>query len=275
MNMETDLYRSSGQDTPSEFTGKLLSLGALLLCSAVLTVCRYRQLSTGQGSTLNTVLTGGACALFFTLAILSRSRFAPVLRHGLLSVTFGASAAAFLLLASTALSIYYARFAPIADRVTDDNAVVSLLTKLFAILSAAYFLLASSWPSLPKRKSLHLLLSIAPILFCALRILNNFINNSTLPLAASGGYRILGMIAAMLFFLQEGKLLVGTKTASAYLVTGYAAVLLCAAYDLPLLIFSMREGGSAPDAAYSLLSLGLVVYILARLAALPARKAEN
>lgn len=275
MNMETNLYQSSGQDTAPALPGKLLSICALLLCSAVLAVCRYRQLSTGQGSTLNVALTGGACVLFFVLAILSRRRFAPVLRHGLPSVTFGASAAAFLLLAATAISVYYAHFLPIADRVTDDNAVVSLLTKLFAILSAVYFLLASSWTSLPKRKSLHLLLSIAPILFCALRILNTFINSSTLPLAASGGYRILGMIAAMLFFLQEGKLLVGVKTASAYLVTGYAAVLLCAAYDLPLLVFSMREGGSAPDAAYSLLSLGLIAYILARIATLPAKKAED
>lgn len=275
MNMEQNLFSSAASKsrrahTASALTGKLLSIGALLFCCALLTVLRCFQLTTGRGGTLCAVLTACAFALMVALALFNRRRFLPELRNGFASVTFGASMAAFLLLTATVVSVYFSRFAPV--RVTDNNAVVSLLMKAFGVLSAVYFLFASASATLSKRKALHLLLTMAPIFFCALRILNTFINNSTLPLAASGGYRILGMIAAMLFFLNEGKLLMGVKTVSAYLVTGYAAVLFCAAYDLPLLITGVREGASGPDAVYSLLTLSLAVYIVTRVATLPAQK---
>lgn len=275
MNMEQSLFSSAASGArrtqkPSVLAGKLISFAALLVCCALLTVFRCFQLTAGRGETLCAVLTACAFALMTVLAILSRRRLSPELRSGLASVTFGAAMAAFLLLTAVAVSVYFARYA--STPVTDENAVVSFLMKASAVLSAAYFLIASASVTLSRHKAVHLLLAMTPIFFCALRILNTFINNSTMPLAESGGYRILGMIAAMLFFLNEGKLLIGVKTASAYLVTGYAAVLLCAAYDLPMLITGVRQGASGPDAVYSLLTVGMVLYMLPRLATLPARK---
>ena len=251
-------------------TDKLLTFGVLLVSCTLLTVLR----SAEANGTVCAWLTAVSVAVMFLLVLRSRRLVKPVYRHGLLPVTFGASMSAFLLWAAVGASIYFAHFAP--TPATDESEIVSFLVNLFALLTAAYFMVASATNVLLKKKTAHLLLALTPIFFCALRVLNTFINHSTLPLAFGGGYRILGMIFAMLFFLNEGKLLLGMKTASAYRFTGFAATIFCATYDLPLLITVLRDGGSGPDAAYSLLTLGLVVYILCRLATLPAmeEKAE-
>lgn len=255
---------------PPALLDKLLSFGVLLICCTLLAVLRCNQFAAGSGGTSCAWITAGSVVLMLLLVLRSRQHILPVFRHGLLSVTFGASVSAFLLISATGISVYFAHFASVP--VADQSAFISFLMKAFAVFTAAYFLIASASNKLPEQKTLHLLLSMTPIFFCALRVLNTFINNSTMPLAASGGYRILGMIFAMLFFLNEGKLLLGVKTASAYQFTGFAAAIFCASYDLPLLITSIREGGSGPDAAYSLLTLGLVAYILTRIATLPAKK---
>lgn len=248
---------------------KLLSFGALLVCCGVLTALRCRQLFTGQGGNACIVITACSAAVMLLLSLRARNDLRPALRYGMLSVTFGASVSACLLLIATGISVYYARFA--ATPVSDGNAVVSFLVKLFALLSAGVFLFSSASETLSKQKTLHLLLTLPPIFFCSLRVLNTFINSSTLPLAESGGYRVLGMIAAMLFFLNEGKLLLGVKSTLAYQITGFSAAIFCAAYDLPLLIAGVRDGGYRPEAAYSLLTVGLVAYILTRIATLPAK----
>lgn len=257
---------------PPALTDKLLSFGMLLICCVVLTATRCKQFSSGNSGTTCAWITACSVTIMLLLSLRSRRIFLPELRHGLLSVTFGASVSACLLLTAVGISIYFARFAAIP--VTDENTFISFLMKGFALLTAAYFLVSSASDILSKQKTLHLLFSMAPIFFCALRLLNTFINNSALPLASAGGYRIIGMIAAMLFFLNEGKLLLGVKTASAYLFTGYTAAIFCAAYDLPLMITGIRNGGTGPDAAYSLLTLGLVAYILTRIATIPARSEE-
>ena len=249
---------------------KLLSFGALFVCCAVLTALRCRQLSTEQGGSACVVITVCSAAVMILLSLRARNNFRPALRYGMLSVTFGASVSAGLLLVAIGISVYYARFA--AHPVSDVNAVVSFLVKLFALLSAVAFLATSALESISKRVTLHLLLTLPPIFFCSLRVLNTFINSSTLPLAESGGYRVLGMIAAMLFFLNEGKLLLGVKSTLAYQITGFSAAIFCAAYDLPLLIAGVRDGGYRPEAAYSLLTVGLVAYILTRIATLPAKE---
>ncbi len=248
---------------PTVLPGKLLSFGLLAVCCVLLTAVRLRVLRSGEGEMLCALLTLGAAVLLVCCGIFPRRRIAPVLRSGLVSVTFGASAAAFLLLTATVVSL----FLPPEPL---ENRVISFLMKVFAVLTAVYFLIASSSTSLPRKRSLHLLLAMTPIFFCGMRILNTFIINRTLPLANGGGYRILGMIFMMLFFVNEGKLLIGCRNASAYLVTGYLSALFCAVYDLPLLLYQIQGGQDNTQAVYSLLSVGLNAYILIRAATVPA-----
>ena len=275
LNEETPLSHNetgSRSPFPPALLDKLLAFGVLLVCCTLLVAIRCKFFTAGGNEGACAWITAFSVAVMLLLSIRSRRTILPTFRHGLLSVTFASAMSAFLLVSATVISVYYANFASVKQ--ADESTVISFLMKAFALLTAAYFLLSSATDKLREKKTLHLLLSMAPIFFCALRVLNTFINNSTLPLASSGGYRILGMIFAMLFFLNEGKLLLGMKNASAYQFTGFAAVIFCASYDLPLLITGIREGGSWRNASFSLLTLGLVVYILARIATLPARKEE-
>lgn len=255
--------RYASASAPTVLPGKLLSFCVLTVCCVLVTAVRLWSVRAETGGTLCAFLTLGAAVLLVACGILPRRRVAPVLRSGLASVTFGAAAAAFLLLTAVAVSLFL-------EPDPLENRVIAALVKVFAVLTAVYFLIASSSTSLPKKRSLHLLLAMAPIFFCGMRILDTFILNRMLPLANGGGYRILGMIFMMLFFVHEGKLLVGSRNASAYLVTGYLSALFCAAYDLPLLLDQLQSGQDGAQALYSLLSVGLNAYILIRAATVPA-----
>ena len=260
------------QASSSARTDKLLSFGALLVCCALLAALRCREFFTEKGSTACVLVTICSVIIMFLLSLRSRRMFRPALQYGKISVTFGASVSACLLLMATGISIYYNYF--VSTPIMDANFAVSFLAKVSAVASAVSFVITSATHALEKKKTLHLLLTLPPIFYCAMRVLNTFINSSTLPLAVTGGYRVLGLIAAMLFFLNEGKLLLGMKTSTAYQFTGFTAAIFCAAYDLPILVQGIREGGFGPNAAYSLLTIGLVAYILTRIATLPAREEE-
>ncbi len=247
---------------------KFASFAVLLLLTAALVAYRLWVLSTGRGETVCALLTAAAAAVLLLISLLSRRRYTAALPHGLPSVTFGASITGFLLLTVLVASIYFAYFAPESNRITDANPFISGLVKVFALLSAIYFLLSAASMSLPKKRALHLFLAIMPILFYAFRILNDFIDNSTMPLANSGGYHILGMIAIMLFFLCEGKMLIGNGKVPIFLAVGHIAVLLLAVYDIPFLFLCLQEGSSELEAIYSLLSIAMIIYILTRMASI-------
>lgn len=244
---------------------KLLSFFSLVFLSCVTVIHRRYVLESGTGETACAVLTALSCVVLLCLALLFGRKYAPSLPHGLPSVTFGASVTAFLLLTTLAVSVYFAHFAPLEERIVDLNPTISFLVKLFALLSAVYFLLTAASMSLPKKKALHLAFVMAPILYYAFRILNAFIDNSTMPLANSGGYHILSMIATMLFFLLEGKFIIGNAKVGFYLAVGQIAILLNAVYNIPLLLSCISECESQINALYALLSVALMIYIATRL----------
>ncbi len=253
---------------------KALSLGTLLLCSGILVFFRVYVLKTGQGGTACAVLTAFACLLLTVLSLFVGKSCSRKLTHGLPSVTFGASVTGFLLLSVLIVSIHSTYFASPELRVTDGNAVISLLLKGFTLLSAVYFLMTAASMKLPQKKALHLLFAIMPVLFYAFLILNEFINNRTMPLAESGGYHMLGMIFTMLYFLCEGKLLIGTGNTVLFLATGQTAFLLCAVYNIPALVQVLQGGSSQLQLVYSLMTLAVMIYLFTRMASLrPASKA--
>lgn len=254
---------------------KLLSLCALLLLTVALTAFRMYVLYTGEGETAFAVCTFVTCLLLLGVSLAIGKRFSPELPQGLPSVTFGASVTGFLLLTVTVASVYFTFFAPAEDRAEELNPSVAMLVILFALLSAVYFLLLAGYLPLTEKKALYLLLAMAPVLFTALRILHDFIETSTMPLANSGGYHILSMIATMLFFLREAKFLTGVGKTWVFLAVGQIAVLLLAVYNIPLLTSYLAGSGEHTDALYSLMSLGVIGYMLTRLFSLRARCADE
>lgn len=250
---------------PFSLRYKIASCTVLLLLCTGMVLFRLQVLDRGTGEGLCAGLTAASCVILILLALPARKKFSSVLPHGLPSVTFGSSIAGLLLLTVLPVSIYYGHFAPIAQRVTDVNGIIALLMKGLGILSAVYFLATAAYMALPQKRALHLFLTMMPALYFAFRILNEFINNSAMPLANSGGYRMLGMIAAMLFFLCEGKICIGKGNVTLLLATGAATVLLCSMYAIPCLLNRLQGTGTELNAFYAMLALAISLYILTRM----------
>ena len=127
--------------------------------------------------------------------------------------------------------------------------------------------------------------SILPlVLLSALRVLADFVRNGSSPLASSGGYHILGVCAAMLWFICEGKAYLGGGSAAVAFFFGSAAVILLLIYAVPnLLLCCMGQLLFDRYAVFSIVDVTTAVYICARLltaqfrekkASAPAAQAE-
>ncbi len=244
---------------------KCLSLAALTVFSAMPLVLRANLAESKASDRMYAGCIAVVCILAAVFACLAGRRFAPALKHGLPSVAFGSAVCGFALLTVLMSTIYFTYMAPVGERLVEINPMISLLLKLCSLAAAVYFLLQAAFPPLYERKSLALLLSLTPVLFCAFRILSDFIDHSTMPLANEGGYRLLGIIAAMLFFLRESKFHTGKGGVSLYYAIGHVAVILLVTYNSPLLLQFFHGEASALEAIYAFLSLAFALYIVIRL----------
>lgn len=141
------------------------------------------------------------------------------------------------------------------------------LVVLFAMLSAIAFLVLgfrSNSPDTPK--NVLALLTMLPIAFSAVRLLNDFLSSSATPLASSGAYHILGLSAVLIYFLCEGKSHVGMSNSRTYFAFGYISVFLLLVYAVPNLLLSCF-GILKFDcgAGFSAVDIGIAIYISTRM----------
>lgn len=110
------------------------------------------------------------------------------------------------------------------------------------------------------------ILNLFPIAFSALRLLSDFISSSAVPFASSGGYRIVSLVAVLMFFYTEGKAYVTETSCVLPDFYGYSAFYLLSVYSLPNLVLHCF-GTFAFDtaAAFSLTDIGIAVYIILKL----------
>lgn len=254
---------------------KYLSLLFLILLAATPVLVRLWVGESDSGEFLFGVATAFCCCLGAVIAFLLGRRLAPSLPAGLPTVTFSAAVCGFAMLTVVAVTAYYTYLAPAEERILDVNPTVSLLVKLFALGCAVYFLLLAAWMPLGEKKALGLFLALFPVLFCAFRILNDFIDHSTMPLAGHGGYRILGIIATMLFFLREAKFRTGKGGAAAYFILGHVAVILLSAYNVPLLWEFLRGEATLTEVLYAMLSIAFIIYIFTRIFSMELNRPEE
>lgn len=239
---------------------------ALLTFFSVLPLVLKANLAEGKsGDRLYAICVAVLCILAAVYALLVGRRFAPVLKHGLPSVAFGSAVCGFAMLTVLMSTVYYTYFAAAEDRIQDVNPAIATILKLFALASAVYFLLQAAFPPLYRRKAAALLLALAPVLFCAFLILSDFINHSTMPLANGGGYRLLGIIASMLFFLREAKFQTGKGGVALYYAVGHVAVILLFTYNAPMLLQFFHGEASPTEVLYALLSLTFALYAAIRI----------
>ncbi len=255
------------RSTPIEKV-KCFSLAVITVFSVLPLVLKANLAETKANERVYALCIAVLCILAAVYAFLAGRRFAPVLKHGLPSVAFGSAVCGFAMLTVLMSSVYFAYFADAESRISDVNPIISLLLKAFTLVSAVYFLLQAAFPPLYERKAAALLLALTPVLFCALYILGDFINHSTMPLANGGGYRLLGIIGVMLFFLREAKFQTGKGGASLYYALGHVAVILLFTYNAPILMQFFHGEASPTDALYAMLSLTFALYILIRILSL-------
>ncbi len=254
---------------------KYVSVLFLILLGAVPVAVRFWVGESQSGSDLFALSTAVCCGISILSAIPIGRRLKPTLPVGLPSVTFSASVCGFVMVTVVVMTAYYSYFAPAKEQVVDVNPSIALLVELFALGCAVYFLLMASWMALSERKAFALFLALLPVLFCAFRILNDFIDHSTMPLADHGGYRILGIIATMLFFLREAKLRTGKGGAALYFVLGQVTVILLAAYNVPLLWEFLHGEATVTEVLYAMLSVAFIIYIFTRIFSLEVKPKEE
>ncbi len=188
--------------------------------------------------------------------------------------SFGAVPAGSLVLAFSLIGAAIVYIAFLVRDGWENHTVIGLLILVTTLLSAAKFIVSGVRYDKKLKNSYHALAAIAPIVLCVLRLLGDFIRSSAAPLASSGAYRIVGLCAVLIYFLSEGKSYVAKTSGAVYYAFGYMSVFFLLIYAIPNL-FAHCFGFFEFDyyAAYSVVDLGLAVYIISRLSS--AKLTEN
>ncbi|MBO4366888.1 MAG: hypothetical protein J5843_04445 [Clostridia bacterium] len=235
----------------------------LVPVAAALAAFRLYVISTGKLSVFFAVITAVFAACCGLYAFFLRKSVGEGLRTGSPVVAF-VSASAGLMCATVLVTSFFLEHTP------DENAFISILCMVFAVLSAFYFLLSAASSTFLKRVNIAALFSMAVPLYFCLRTLNDFINVGGMPFAHSSAYHLLSMIVASLYFVTETRQIMGAERPFWMLFTGGSAVLLLSVYDIPVLVhFVQGLDVGAYTALQSLFSLTVILYIVIRIATCP------
>ena len=255
---------------------KTTYLGILAAVSVLLSVAHVLTDGKNVPEFLIPTLCCAAIAAFGAAAFFCRKRLSPKPTDASLSLTFSASAIGFLFLTLLITSLFFGNFrTELFYYAEDTNAVVSAFVKLFAAISAIYFLLSASWLNFREHGGLRLALSFAPVLFFALKTLNEFINNSTHPLTESRGYLIFSLLFMMLFFMTESKVLAQSGNIFLLLLFGAGAVITGTIYNIFNLVKYLGGEVSTVNAICSILLIAVALHIIIRIANLPSPESEK
>ena len=187
--------------------------------------------------------------------------------------SYGAVPAGSLTLAFALIGAAAVYIATIVRNGSESVTVIGILILVTTLLSAIKFIISGVRYDKTLKNTYHALAAIAPIMLCILRLLGDFIRSSAAPLASSGAYHILGLCAALVYFLTEGKSYVIKTSGSILYAFGYLSVFFLLVYSVPNL-FMHCFGFFEFDyyAAYSVVDIGLVVYIITRLSSEKKKK---
>jgi len=144
--------------------------------------------------------------------------------------------------------------------------VIGILILATTVLSAAKFLISGlRYCKNDLNPQIDALTAMAPIFLSVFRLLGDFIRTSSAPLASSGAYHIIGLVAVLLYFLGEGKSYISKTAASTFYICGYIAIFFLLIYSLPNIVLHCFMFNFDYYAAYSVVDIGIVVYIASRL----------
>lgn len=170
---------------------------------------------------------------------------------------FCSSLCAFMMLTTALFQFYY--YFNGKEYSVLEWAIVCLL-----VFASAFFWYASSKDVAP-RSSKFTLLSILPLVWAGVRVIECFTQIHIKPADANELFHLFSLCAMMLFFLEEGKFSLGYGNKKAYVFYGLSAILLTMVYALPhALLSAFWVINFSMDAIYSCLDLIIVIFIIGR-----------
>lgn len=145
-----------------------------------------------------------------------------------------------------------------------------------SVVSAVYFLIISSRRAKARMRRIIPVLSIAPVLLTAVRLLNDFMERSLTVTASSYVYHLLGLVILMLFWCCEGRTTVGCSRKRLYVFLGLTAIMLLLVYCIPALYLSLFWPIKFTDVTvFCMADIVTVLYIACRMVMLPAPNGEE
>lgn len=204
-------------------------------------------------------------ALFLAVFVFSAVKLGRkkrlVLENGSASISVGSLIFAFTLIGEAIIYIY--------SIVIGESEIRSLGVVIFAltVICAVSFLFnVQSSCSKKRSKTVLGLLALLPILLSAFRLLGDFIRTNAMPLASSGAYHLVGLVAVLLYFLCEGKAQISRGSAAVYYFFGFASVFFLLIYAVPnIALFCFGNFDFNYYSSFSIVDLAIGVYICCRM----------
>lgn len=210
-----------------------------------------------------------AVVAFLLFSLLTRRNVTGDLSFFGTPTVFFSSLTGFMMVTTAAMQIYY------RARVPGAELSGVLIVAALMLACAVYFLYLTS-KKLDVRGRTCSVLSLAPVAFLFVRLLNYFFEINSRPNSATSLFHLFSLAALMLFFVCEGKFSVGTGNGGGYVFFGLSSVLLTFVYALPELVLSAFWLVSwQTDTMFSVLELLMCMYVIARLAALPIQGSDS
>ncbi|MBQ6905511.1 MAG: hypothetical protein IJN75_00710 [Clostridia bacterium] len=192
------------------------------------------------------------------VALISSKTASDKVEYTDIASVFSSSLCAFMMLTTAAFQFYYYFSGK-------EYSVLEWAIACLLILASAFFWYASS-KAVDPRSPKFTLLSVLPLVWAVLRVLEFFIKIHIKSADTNELFHLFSLCTIMLFFLEEGKFSLGFGNKKAYVFYGLCAVVLTMVYALPhALLAAFWVVNFSMEAICSCLELIVVVFIISRL----------
>lgn len=146
-----------------------------------------------------------------------------------------------------------------------SSVMFAVLTAVFAVIAGARLILLP-FGKFRMRSDVCAYMSMAAVVYYAIRILSDFVNQTATPLDMSGAYHFIMLISVMLYWVQETRISICKPQNALFLIFGLISLITVPIYALPAVILRFTHGiGTVSQAVISIYDLASCLYILSRM----------
>lgn len=191
------------------------------------------------------------------ISLIASKNGADKMEYTDIASVFCSSLCAFMMLTTAFFQFYYYFSGK-------EYSVLEWAITCLLVFASAFFWYASS-KDVDPRSSKFTLLSILPLVWAGVRVIEYFTRVHIKPAGANELFHLFSLCAIMLFFLEEGKFSLGYGNKKAYVFYGLSAILLTMVYSLPhAVLAAFWVINFSMEAIYSCLDIIIVIFIIGR-----------